>query len=206
MSETSQKGDQCQSCQKGDQCQRAKKVTDVQEPKVVSSSDSSSKSSSSPSSSPAKHKGKKGKKKGKKDDADDSAVQSAKAKSAAQKLDVFAKQAMAEDAKKQKAADKLRAKQIELASSATTKVKKSLVPLKQMMTHPDICHVPEVTLHPLQQAIKQAEHRIGLLERMEKGKDVWNPELMKWSPKDGNSALKLVLAITNTLAKLHKKK
>ena len=124
-------------------------------------------------------------------------VQAAAEKSATKKLEAFAKAAAKEQAQK----DKLRAKEISLAGAVAAKIKKALLPLKTTVTNPNIIHVPSVTLDPLAMVIKDYEHRLACLERVEAGTLQWDPKMMVFSPKDGKAAEKPVVAILSAMAK-----
>ena len=167
-----------------------------------SGSDSSSSSSDSSESSNAKRRKKKGKKgKGRREVIKPVVVQTAEAKAAKKSLEAFAKQAQKEVAKKKKEAERLRVKDIAMASAENTKVKKALASLTQTLQKPLICHVPSVTMDPLLKIVQEYEHRIKSLEQIVEGNAAWNPALANFSPKAGLEAQKPVIAILTAMKK-----
>ena len=160
-----------------------------------SSSDSSSSSSSDSSASKKKKKSTKKTKKTKE-------TKGAKAKAAQEKadkreLEVFAKAAAKEQAKK----DKERAKAIALASSMIVKIKKALRPLIETVSNPKIIHVPRITLEPLQLVIENWESRISKLEKVERGDAEWETGLSSFNAREGKEAAQPVMAILGCMAK-----
>ena len=159
---------------------------------------SSSNSDSSSSSSKDKKSKKKKKAANKKDSKKESKrVAAARAKAEKRKSDAFAKAAQRETQKK----DRERARIIQLASTMNAKIKKALRPLKDTVTNPRIIHVPHVTLQPLVQVIESWEAKIATLELVEKGELQWHPSMSEFSAKDGQNAVKPVVAVLGVMAK-----
>ena len=155
-----------------------------------------SKSSSSDSSAASNKKTKKKQK--------SAAVAQAEQKSAKKQLEVFSLSAVKEQTKKDKEKDRLRCKEIAQATTMIVKVKKALQNLQQTLTNPLICHVPAVTLEPLNKIVHEYEHRIKTLQGVEKGEVLWNALMATFSPKDGASAQKPVIAILAAMNKFKK--
>ena len=167
-----------------------------------SGSDSSSSSSDSSESSNAKRRKKKGKKgKGRREVDKPVVVQTAETKAAKRRLEVFAKQAQKEQAKKKKEAARVRAREIAMASSENVKVKKALASLTQTLQKPLICHVPSVTMEPLLKIVQEYQHRIKSLEQIIAGTAAWNDALANFSPKAGLDVQKPVIAILTAMKK-----
>ena len=166
------------------------------------SSSKSSASARSSSSSPVRKQTKKKTKRGGRKAS--VVVKSAKEKAARKKADAFAKAAQREQLLKDREVDRVRAKQISLASSMIAKIKKPLAALKSTMIHRLICHVPAVTIRPLEQVIKEWDHRIKTLVAVEKGESEWQASMSTFQLADGKKAEKPVLAIIAAMAKFHK--
>ena len=128
-------------------------------------------------------------------------VETAEAKAAKKSLEVFAKQAQKQQAKKKKEAERLRVKEIAMASAENTKVKKAMASLTQTLQKPLICHVPQVTMEPLLKIVQEYQHRIKSLEQIVEGSAAWNPALANFSPKAGLDAQKPVIAILAAMKK-----
>ena len=124
-------------------------------------------------------------------------VTAAQKKAEAKRLEVFAKAA----AKEQALREKVKAKEISMASAAAVKIKKALQPLKTTVANPNIIHVPAVTLDPLASVIRDYEQRLATLEKVEAGTMQWDPKMAVFTAKEGKAAEKPVIAILSAMAK-----
>ena len=79
--------------------------------------------------------------------------------------------------------------------------KKALLPLKTTVTNPNIIHVPQVTLAPLANIIKDWEKRLSDLEKVEAGTMEWEQHMASFRAKEGKAAEKPVVAILAAMAK-----